>query len=430
MSDVAISASGLRKQYRLGQRFGYGTLRDSLTRRMPFARKSKHAFAEQHPVNGDQQTDTKFWALDDVSFEVPAGDVLGVIGRNGAGKSTLLKVLGRITEPTEGTATVRGRVGSLLDVGTGFHPELSGRENVFLNGAILGMRRQEIKRNLDDIIDFSGVSQFIDTPVKFYSSGMYLRLAFAVAAHLETEILLVDETLAVGDAEFQKRCLSKMSSVASEGRTILFVSHNLVAVQDICKNVLWLDSGKIADSGPAATVVNRYLQGTMSRREDREWDDISIAPGTSNVRLRRALAKAQDAEHDGILTVRSSFDIAYEYTVLTPTSVYACIYVYNEQGLLLFNSGPENQPQWRNRCAEPGVYREVCHIPGDLLNNGLHRVAISIFDSESECFVDDMLVLDIHDAVGIRDHWYGTWEGAVRPILKWDGSYLGRLADS
>jgi lipopolysaccharide transport system ATP-binding protein len=259
MRDIAIHAEDLGKQYRLeGQREKYKTLRDLIMNRLivPFQRVGEMLRGR---ATGRAEYHSTFWALEHVSLEVKHGEIVGIIGRNGAGKSTLLKILSRITEPTTGFAEIRGRMGSLLEVGTGFHPELSGRENIYLNGAILGMKRAEIKRNFDEIVAFAEVEQFIDTPVKHYSSGMYLRLAFAVAAHLEPEILLVDEVLAVGDAAFQKKCLSKMGEVAGKGRTVLFVSHNMLAIQSLCTKALLLVDGKVALNGPTEEVVMKYL---------------------------------------------------------------------------------------------------------------------------------------------------------------------------
>jgi len=267
MSSIAISISELSKQYRLGEMQKYKALRDVLSRSWkPRLRKRKDAV----PV---------FWALKDICLEIKHGEVVGLIGRNGAGKSTLLKILSRITEPTTGSATIRGRVGSLLEVGTGFHPELTGRENIFLNGAILGMRKTEIQQKFDSIVDFAEIGKFIDTPVKLYSSGMYVRLAFAVAAHLEPEILVVDEVLAVGDAAFQKKCLGKMGDVAKSGRTVIFVSHNMAAIQNLCDVAHLLSEGKLVASGKITDVVSRYLsdvaeygEQVLAMRTDRQGD--------------------------------------------------------------------------------------------------------------------------------------------------------------
>ena len=258
MSDIAIRVEGLGKQFRIGSPERYRTLRDTLTDTFtaPFR-------FLRNGGSGSPPEET-IWALKDVSFDVKVGEVVGIIGRNGSGKSTLLKILSRITEPTEGHAEIHGRVGSLLEVGTGFHPELTGRENIFLNGAILGMNKAEIRRKFDEIVAFSEVDKFIDTPVKHYSSGMYLRLAFAVAAHMEPEILIVDEVLAVGDVAFQKKCLGKMSDVAGEGRTVLFVSHNMGAIQKLCSKALWLQAGELAAQGESGPVIRQYLGGEAS----------------------------------------------------------------------------------------------------------------------------------------------------------------------
>lgn len=277
MSDIAIRVDGLSKRYRIGRRESYKTLRDSLTDLMyaPFRRFSLSV----PPVSGSNeqpQADGGYiWALKDVSLGVKQGEVLGIIGRNGAGKSTLLKVLSRITEPTEGCIEIRGRVGSLLEVGTGFHPELTGRENIYLNGAILGMKRTEIDRKFDEIVAFAEIEKFIDTPVKRYSSGMYVRLAFAVAAHLDPEILVVDEVLAVGDAAFQEKCLGRMSAVSSEGRTVLFVSHNMDAILKLCNRVIWLDNGLAVLDDTPEDVARHYLK-EIKKRQVSTLDGLSL----------------------------------------------------------------------------------------------------------------------------------------------------------
>jgi ABC-type polysaccharide/polyol phosphate transport system ATPase subunit len=276
--SVAVEADALSKRYRIGQlHAAYGTLRESLTR------SAKRLTGREHGH------DTKeIWALRDVSFRVDEGEVLGVIGRNGAGKSTLLKVLTRITTPTAGRAVIRGRVGSLLEVGTGFHPELTGRENIFLNGSILGMKRRDIQRKLDEIVEFSGIPKFIDTPVKRYSSGMYVRLAFSVAAHLEPEILLVDEVLAVGDAEFQQRCLGRMEDLSGTGRTVLFVSHNMQAVNQLCDRAILLEGGALTLDGSPSDVITRYLHSSQGTGSSRSWADDDSAPGDDLVLYERS----------------------------------------------------------------------------------------------------------------------------------------------
>jgi lipopolysaccharide transport system ATP-binding protein len=291
LSDIAISVENLSKSYFVGhnaERERYTALRDVIARHAHnFARKTKDMLAGRQIVQGDDIEE--FWALKDVSFEIKRGEVLGVIGRNGAGKSTLLKVLSRITEPTKGRISITGRVASLLEVGTGFHPELTGRENIFLNGAILGMTRQEIKRKFDEIVDFAEIEKFLDTPVKRYSSGMYVRLAFAVAAHLEPEILIVDEVLAVGDAEFQKKCLGKMRDVAGHGRTILLVSHNMTAIQKLCDKAIWLHGGKVIEFHECSSVLASYMSNTSSRiaGEIDLSNQVRSGPGDARICLEK-----------------------------------------------------------------------------------------------------------------------------------------------
>lgn len=300
MSDLAIRVEGVSKQYRLGPRERYKALRDVATEAMLAPYRMLKGLGAPKAA----QTDNQFWALKDVSFEVKRGEVVGVIGRNGAGKSTLLKILSRITEPTKGEADIHGRVGSLLEVGTGFHPELTGRENVYLNGAILGMRRAEIGRKFDEIVAFAEVEKFIDTPVKHYSSGMQMRLAFAVAAHLEPEILLVDEVLAVGDAAFQKKCLGKMGEVSREGRTILFVSHNISAIQQLCAYSFLMHGGQIIESGPTEVVVGRYMTLALDNG-DINKDLINLPRGDySDGRIRFQRCLVIDSENQVSKTLK------------------------------------------------------------------------------------------------------------------------------
>ncbi len=294
MSDIAITAEKISKKFYIGRRQEkYKTLRDTIADAVKSPLRKAGNLLRGH-ATGAAELNEAIWALEDVSFQVRRGEVIGIIGRNGAGKSTLLKILSRITEPTAGYAELRGRVGSLLEVGTGFHPELTGRENVYLNGAILGMRRAEINRNFDQIVAFAEVEKFIDTPVKHYSSGMYLRLAFAVAAHLEPEILIVDEVLAVGDASFQKKCLNKMEDVGKQGRTVLFVSHNMPAVTNICERVILLDNGRVSLDGTAHQVVSKYLGSGTNAMAAREWGDPQTAPGGEIARLLAVRVKTED----------------------------------------------------------------------------------------------------------------------------------------
>jgi lipopolysaccharide transport system ATP-binding protein len=337
MSDIAIRVDRLAKHYRLGRRERYKTLREAVTDasyaplRWMRSLASPPAAARPSPKIRES-----FWALKDVSFEVPRGTVIGIIGRNGAGKSTLLKILARITEPTDGIAEVRGRVGSLLEVGTGFHPELTGRENIFLNGAIIGMRRDEVHRKFDAIVNFAEVEQFIDTPVKHYSSGMYLRLAFAVAAHLEPEILLVDEVLAVGDARFQRKCLGKMGEVAREGRTVLFVSHNLVAVGSLCSHSILLTEGFLALEGPSAVVIQNYLSTVDADFGRGDLTSIQRRNGSGEIRFSTLSLQVAGTE---VSSVRAgdpfSIRLGFQCSRRVPNPVFA-IAIYSLAGTCLF----------------------------------------------------------------------------------------------
>ena len=348
---VAIEAQGLSKLYRLGEfRAAYGTLRESLVH------AGKRLTGKEH-----RRETKELWALDDVSFKVDEGEVLGVIGRNGAGKSTLLRVLTRITTPTRGRVEIRGRVGSLLEVGTGFHPELTGRENIYLNGAILGMKRREIQQKLPDMVEFSGVEAFLDTPVKRYSSGMYVRLAFSVAAHLEPEILLVDEVLAVGDAEFQRRCLGRMEDFGANGRTVLFVSHNMQAVAQLCDRVILMENGRVALDGPSGDVVAHYLQTSAGAGSSRTWDDLANAPGDELVRLRSLRIVDQDGETADYVDVRNTVGVELTFRVLEDGPAVLPKIKLVANGRIAFNA-MDVDPRW-HEPSPPGEYVATAWIP-------------------------------------------------------------------
>jgi len=383
-------------------------------------RRARRLFRGQ-PYGAADMNET-IWALKDVSFEIKCGEVVGIIGSNGAGKTTLLKILSRITEPTEGCAEIHGRVGSLLEVGTGFHPELTGRENIYLNGAILGMRKAEIEQRFDQIVDFAEIEKFIDTPVKHYSSGMYVRLAFAVAAHLEPEILLVDEVLAVGDAAFQKKCLGRMDSIAKEGKTVLFVSHNMMAVQKLCNRGIWLSEGKIMDEGQAEQVVSSYLRQSFSAPSEQVWNDIAVAPGNDEVRLRRARIRPANGCNSDPITIRTPFALEFEYWNLKPNAyLNISLNIYNEQGLLVFDTKSIHEPEWQGGPFPVGLFHSTCHVPGDLLNNGMHRVDFLIVKNQGVVVYrhEAILAFDIQDEAEMRGDWHGKWRGVVRPNLKW-----------
>ena len=423
MTATAIAARGVSKRFRIVAVEGRrpDTLRDVFVQR---AGRLKARLTNPLRSAGSPSDAETLWALRDVNFEVAEGDVLGIIGPNGAGKSTLLKVLSRITEPTAGEVTLRGRVGSLLEVGTGFHAELSGRENVYLSGAILGMRREETRRRFDDIVSFAGIERFLDTPVKHYSSGMYLRLGFSVAAHLEPDILIIDEVLAVGDAEFQKKCLGKMGAVANEGRTVVFVSHNLIAVESMCDRVIWIENGVIRDVGKPRAVISAYLQEHVKVETERSWPDSEAAPGSEGVRLSAARIRPVEGSARGAIDVRTPLSLEFEYRVRQAgRRLNLSVHIYNEQGILLFNAGPTGEPQPRSA----GVYRDRCLIPGDLLTDGVHRVELLFVEDLTRILSKhaDLLTFDVQDAVELRGGWHGKWAGVVRPILPWSTDRLG-----
>lgn len=412
-----IRVKGLSKQYQTGVRSqSYETLRDAVGKavRAPFRRRA----------DGRERAEgNKFWALKDVNFEVPAGEVLGIIGRNGAGKSTVLKILSRITEPTSGRVELIGRIASLLEVGTGFHPELTGRENIFLNGAILGMRKAEIARKFDEIIDFAEIEGFLDTPVKRYSSGMYVRLAFAVAAHLEPEILVIDEVLAVGDAAFQKKCLGKISTLGRGGRTVLFVSHNLVAVKTLCSRAILLHQGRLTADGPSDQVVNTYLNAGRMSQAEMIWSDPAQSPGTNTFRLRGVRVRNSAGEVTGSLSISESFSIEIEYLNLsTGSALGATVLLYNSDGVLVFSSLSNRETKWHGRSFPAGLFRSTCRVPGDLLSAGRFEVSVLVWANgysishREDCVVE----FDVHDSGEMRNDYFGTWLGVVRPILEWN----------
>ena len=420
MPAPVISVRDLSKCYHLGATLGHDTLRDHISHA---ARSVARVFRGKTKSAGYGAAD-HIWALKNVSFDVQPGEVLGIVGRNGAGKSTLLKVLSRITEPTEGEVRIRGRMAGLLEVGTGFHQELTGRENIYLNGAILGMTKSEINRKFGEIVAFAEVEKFLDTPVKRYSSGMYVRLAFAVAAHLEPEILLVDEVLAVGDANFRKKCLGKMSDVARAGRTIFFVSHNMLAIQSLCSRVLWINEGRIAEDGPAAPIIARYLQSTVMAATECAWEKPDSAPGGNGVKLRRVAVRPVGADSAEAITIQTPFTLEFEYWNLEPDShLHLAIHVLDNTGTCVFASNSVREPRWHGRPQPPGIFRSVCHVPRNLLNDGTYRVKLYVVKDKSNILFiqDDVLVFDvIDDLVEGRAAWLGKWPGLIRPNLNWE----------
>jgi len=415
MSDIAIKVEGLSKQYRIGKRAPYKTLRESLTGLA--TAPLRHLGLLTHPESAEGET--SFWALKDVSFEIKKGEAVGIIGRNGAGKSTLLKILSRITEPTEGQIRIKGRVGSLLEVGTGFHPELTGRENVYLNGAILGMARGEIAKKFDEMVAFSEVEKFLDTPVKHYSSGMYMRLAFAVAAHLEPEILVVDEVLAVGDAQFQKKCLGKMGDVAKQGRTVLFVSHNMTAVQTLCQNAIMLAKGQVCNQGPVAPVIRSYMADMAPRDRDVNWAKPDDAPGTSALRIKRISItpeEAGDGNH-GLLTMQSPVRVDTEFWSREPKAkLHITYHLLNDQGITVLTSGSPSAKR------ENGTYCATFTLPGNLLNSGGYFLKLLIVEDESRVVFqrDAIASFEVIEATAREKAYMGRELGVVQPPLVWN----------
>lgn len=429
MGDRAIYVEDLSKRFYIGgSRDTYPTLRDRSIHaiKAPFRRAGKLLRGQ---ATGAAELDNAIWALQNVSFEVRRGEALGIIGHNGAGKSTLLKILSRITEPTTGFADIYGRLGSLLEVGTGFHQELTGRENIYLNGAILGMRRAEIAQKFDEIVTFSEVEQFIDTPVKHYSSGMRMRLAFSVAAHLEPEILLIDEVLAVGDARFQKRCLAKMQDIGQQGRTVLFVSHNMQAVTRLCERMLWLDEGKVLRDGPSHQVVRDYLHGNEGSIAVREWSDPANAPCDAVVRLRAVRVQSEDGKIIDTIDIRKPVALEMEYEVLQPGYVILPrIQLFNDEGVHVLST-IDQDPIWRRQPRPQGCYVSKAWIPGNFLAEGTMSVGAGLltpFHRYNRCYAPDAVafqVIDCHDGDSVRGDWSRELGGAVRPMLQWDTQF-------
>ena len=431
MSDIAIRAENLSKVYRLGQFVGYDTWRESLERAFHTSlRRFHHAIAKQ---SGECENDSSkyVWALRDVSFEVKRGEAIGIIGSNGAGKTTLLKVLSRITNPTEGYAEIHGRVGSLLEVGTGFHPELTGRENIYLNGAVLGMKRAEINKRFDEIVEFSGVGTFIDTPLKRYSSGMQIRLAFSVAAHLDPEILLVDEVLAVGDIEFQKRCLGRMGEIAGAGRTVLFISHNMLSIQSLCTRGILLEKGRISMEGSIAKVINHYYDQGRTKKGEVSWASADVAPGNKRVRVK-AVRVVSENDVTGHVDISKEFHIEVDYWNLEANSRRLVgVQLHNSLGIWVFASS--NLPfacvtpdPWFTRSYPSGLFRTSCAIPGNILNDGGYSISVFINAAFQENIVicRDILTFDIEDTGAMREGYAGKWDGVIRLRLDWNTKQL------
>ncbi|HEX8136011.1 MAG TPA: ABC transporter ATP-binding protein [Pyrinomonadaceae bacterium] len=421
-----IKVENVSKRYFIGAReVGPQTWRKRLTGVVSSPFKSIRA-----QLNSSRET---IWALKEINFEVEPGEILGIIGHNGAGKSTLLKLLSRITEPTTGRIELYGRLGSLLEVGTGFHPELTGRENVYLNGAILGMKRSEIDRQFDEIVAFAEIEKFLDTPVKHYSSGMYMRLAFAVAASLEPEILVVDEVLAVGDAEFQKKCLGKMGEISKQGRTILMVSHNMPSIINLCQRAILLSGGKSIAAGHPAEVVQSYLSIVRSASGEVIWPDPAQAPGNETVRLHAVRVIQEELggpTADVDISKETLIQLIY-WNLQDGALLYPAIWLRDQMGTYVLSSSNHKsvsltEDAWNKSPYPTGLFQSVCRIPANFLNEGQYSVTAIVGKApfDTQILEDYVLTFRVHDTGEMRKEYFGAWVGTVRPRLAWHTEHL------
>jgi lipopolysaccharide transport system ATP-binding protein len=424
MNDLAIRVSGLSKKYKIGKPERYKTLRDTLANSVttPIHIVSNLMNGSKRIINNG--SDNTIWALKDVSFEVRQGEVIGIIGRNGAGKSTLLKILSQITEPTDGQVEIHGRVGSLLEIGTGFHPELTGRENVYLYGAILGMKKIVIDRKFDEIVAFTEIEKFVDTPVKHFSSGMYMRLAFSVAAHLEPEILLVDEVLAVGDFDFQKKCLGKMENVANDGRTVLFVSHNLGAITNLCTRALLMDCGYIVHDSTPTDAVSKYLNTKTSNSEGQ----IYLKNNSKDAYFANVSIQNSDGHPTTKLSVTSSFKLIFEYKVLRPINGLEVGFELHDRygSLVFFSEASKNNPALNESRHDAGTYVARIQIPPSFIAPGNYTISISLHRPNIEVFDhrDNVIGFDIVET-GSGAYRYKRNVGSVLVDFEWELERVG-----
>ena len=424
MTTTVISVENLSKSYRLGA-IGTGTFYGDLKRWWAMQRGKPDPYLKIGETDYGNRDGEMVWALKDVNFRIQQGEAVGIIGRNGAGKSTLLKILSQVTAPTTGSVKARGRIASLLEVGTGFHPELTGRENIFLNGAILGMNNRQIVRKFDEIVDFSGVEQFIDTPVKRYSSGMYVRLAFAVAAHLEPEILIVDEVLAVGDAEFQKKCLGKMSDVTHSGRTILFVSHNMGMIHSLCNRTVLLQRGNILFDGNSALAISYYYNNGVNTPYSVEYAHQVPPIGDEHATLLSAYIEDEEGHPTGEVDISMAFRIRMKYKLhgAVPQSPYPNFHFYNSSGQCVFVTAGNRL----DHVSGDAVYEAVCNVPANFLNNDTYFIGIALVFThdriQTSFFEQGALSVVVRDPMDIdnaRQGYAGSIPGVIRPKLHWD----------
>ena len=437
--ELSIKVENISKRYRIGIKDQIhdsiggsilGFIKSPLNNYRKYRSLYKFNDIEHENHQGPKTNhDDIVWALRDVSFEIKRGEVLGIIGENGAGKSTLLKILCGITDPTSGYAEIRGRISSLLEVGTGFHQELTGRENVYLNATVLGMKKVEVDRKFDEIVEFSGVEKFIDTPVKRYSSGMNVRLAFAVAAYLEPEILLIDEVLAVGDVAFQKKCLNKMQDVGQEGRTVVFVSHNMTAITRLCGRGILLSKGKIIQDGNSHEVVSSYLTSGLGTTAEREWIDSEKAPGNDIVRLCAVRVKTEGGQIASALDIREPIRLEIEYEVTkTGYQLVPVFNFYNDEDVVVFVSR-DLDPDWYQRSRPIGRFVSTAWVPGNLLAEGMMYIEPGIITITpfilhfAKRDAVSFQVIDNLDDNSARGDYAGQMLGVVRPLLKWTTQY-------
>ncbi len=421
MSNAAIEVENLSKSYKIGSSRSYRTLRDTLsdTMKAPI-RKLRHLLkGDASGINGLNET---LWALHNISFRLEHGESLAIIGNNGAGKSTLLKILSRITSPSTGFAKINGRMGSLLEVGTGFHPELTGRENIYLNGSILGMTHREIQRKFDEIVDFAQVEKFLDTPVKHYSSGMYVRLAFSVAAHLEPEILVVDEVLAVGDVRFQRKCLGKMQDVAKSGRAVIFVSHNMPAVRSLCQKGLLIEKGEIKTQGSIEHVLHCYLSSLLETGGHKEWN-AKERPGNGEIRLvsLSVLNDKKDRVDSINLSEECSIEITFEVIEEDAQANFA-LSVMTEEGACVFSSLNNKEPNFYGKALSKGLYTTYCSFYPHLFNNGRYYVVLVGFGAmgANSFNLDRAISFEAIDDGVLKGDYFGSYGGVIRPQLHWE----------
>lgn len=417
--SYAIKVAGLGKKYRIRhQAQSYKMLRETLADSISARRqKSGNSF----PLSSEE-----FWALRDINFEIKQGDRVGIIGRNGAGKSTLLKILSRITEPTTGEAIIRGKTSSLLEVGTGFHPELTGRENIYLNGAIMGMKKQEIKKRFDDIVAFAEIERFLDTPVKHYSSGMYVRLAFAVAAHLEPDNLIIDEVLAVGDAEFQKKCLGRMEDIWRSGKTLLLVSHNMPLITSLCNYCILLKEGRIIKTGPTRDVMNFYYKNNETVTGEVDFTQSPRQPGDLMAKLLKSRIRNNRGEVATEIKIGEPATVEMEYRLLKDNlAVTPNFHFYNSDGVCVFVTSDVGLDPQANLKNQQGTYLASCHIPADFLNSETYYIGVALTTMRDPIVhfnEKDLLMLRVVDPISgvkTRGEYVGIFPGTVRPLLNW-----------